>query len=147
MLPLLSAILVGTSHQHAVQRVVRSPTLQQPPPTWVTESRDTPQANEASHDPRANDEASHDPRANGAAGPNSAAPPLALSEAGEDDIGGGGRLKMSTRKQPAPSVCKRSRVTGPSSSCSTAKVMEELPPRRAKDGLVPALGGHRQRLA
>ena len=43
MLPLLSAILVGTSHQHAVQRVVQSPTLQQPPPTRVTESRDTPQ--------------------------------------------------------------------------------------------------------
>ena len=93
MLPLLSAILVGTSHQHAVQRVVQSPTLQQPPPAWVTESRDTPQANEASHDPRANDEASHDPRANGAAGPNSAAPPLALSEAGEDDIGEGGQAQ------------------------------------------------------
>ena len=38
---------------------------------------------------RTGDEASHDPRANGAAGPNSAAPPLALSEAGEDDIGEG----------------------------------------------------------
>ena len=43
MLPLSSAILVGTSHQHAEQRVVQSPTLQQPPPTRVTESRDTPQ--------------------------------------------------------------------------------------------------------
>ena len=43
MLPLLSAILVGTSHQHAVQRVEQSPALQQPPPARVTESRDTPQ--------------------------------------------------------------------------------------------------------